>query len=68
MVRNVGLESLNDSVPINEEAVDEILNRVIWRQYDSNGNGGFFPLRDTVIDQRDVELWYQANAYVIEND
>jgi hypothetical protein len=44
--------------------VDEILERVIGRTYRPDGRGGFFPLRYAEKDQREVELWYQLNAYV----
>jgi hypothetical protein len=38
------------------------------RQYDSDGsNGGLFPLKDPMEDQRHVEVWYQMMAYLSEN-
>lgn len=49
-----------------EEAVSRILDRVIWRQYRPDGHGGLFPLRNPQNDQRKVELWYQLNAYLLE--
>ncbi len=50
------------------EQVDETCDRVIWRTYTRNGRGGLFPLRRAASDQRDVEIWYQLNAYILEND
>ena len=50
-----------------EEAIGEILNRVIWRTYEPSGKGGLFPLNHPDRDQRKVELWYQLNAYLLEN-
>lgn len=50
-----------------EEVVADILDRIIWRSYDPDGTGGLFPLKDPREDQRDVELWYQLNAYLIEH-
>lgn len=50
-----------------EEEIAKILNRVIWRTYSSDGDGGLFPLRRPSKDQRKVELWYQLNAYLLEN-
>jgi hypothetical protein len=44
--------------------VEEALDRVIWRQYAPDGHGGLFPLSDAHEDQRKVELWYQASAYL----
>ena len=49
-----------------QEEIDSTLNRVIWRQYEPDGHGGLFPLRSSARDQRDVELWYQLNAYLVE--
>lgn len=70
MLRNLGLDHFNDAVfgPKHEKIVDEAMDRVIWRRYSRDGDGGLFPLRDSVKDQRKVELWYQLNAYIIEND
>jgi hypothetical protein len=45
----------------------DTLERVIWRTYKRNGSGGLFPLHRPQHDQRKVELWYQLNAYVMEN-
>lgn len=36
------------------------------RKYDGNGLGGLFPLEYPCQDQREVELWYQASAYLLE--
>jgi hypothetical protein len=46
--------------------VDEILENFIWRTYESDGQGGFFPLRFPNVDQRQLEIWYQMQAYAIE--
>lgn len=48
--------------------VDEIVDRVIWRTYSPSGHGGLFPLRYPDQDQREVEIWYQANAYLLERE
>ena len=45
--------------------VDEALERVIHRTYRRNGLGGLFPLQRAARDQREVELWYQMNAYLL---
>jgi hypothetical protein len=46
--------------------VMEIVNMIMNRAYDYNGYPGLFPLRKPQMDQRKVEIWYQANAYFIE--
>lgn len=49
-----------------EEVIAETLDRIIWRNYSPDGHGGLFPLRNPHEDQRKVELWYQLNAYLLE--
>jgi len=46
--------------------INDILNRFIWRLYDSHGFGGLFPLSHTIHDQRKVEIWYQFCEYLEE--
>jgi hypothetical protein len=68
LMENLGLEDYNDTANIPEQEVDNILKDVIWRTYKRNGRGGLFPLKRAVEDQRNVELWYQLNTYILEND
>lgn len=49
------------------EEIDTILDCVIYRSYSYNGKGGLFPLREPQRDQREVELWYQMAAYLLEH-
>lgn len=48
--------------------VDDITRRVLNRAYDYSGYGGMFPLRNPDQDQRKVEIWYQANNYILEQE
>lgn len=65
----LGLDIYADNRQIPHDEVDDILDTVIWRRYRSDGHGGLFPLKKTPLqDQRDVELWYQLNAYLLELD
>ena len=66
LVDNVGLTKYNDTYQHQDQEVNDILDRIIWRTYNSDGQGGLFPLQSPSGDQRDVELWYQLNAYVLE--
>jgi hypothetical protein len=66
MIDNLGLLDCTDAHPPDEAIVDHILNKVINRDYSPDGAGGLFPLQRTSEDQRRVELWYQANAYLLE--
>jgi len=51
-----------------ESYVEQVLNAVIWRQYGFDGQGGLFPLEAPRTDQREVEIWYQLNAYLMEHE
>lgn len=71
LIENLGLEEMNDrtyrSAPdVAERIICETANRVIWRTYSPDGRGGLFPLDHPEHDQRDVEIWYQLNAYLLE--
>lgn len=72
MMENMGLDKYDDNAMLaGAQAaylrVVETVNMVMRRRYDYNGYPGMFPLRKPVMDQRKVEIWYQANAYFIEN-
>ncbi len=62
---------LMDNLGIKEGCTNsEIRMRVttfISRHYKSNGDGGLFPLKNPEKDQRRIEIWWQMNAYVMEN-
>ena len=67
MMENIGLRKYHDDVRRYPQGrIDDILHTVIFRQYNSSGLGGFFPLQVPFQDQRNVELWYQLSAYVVE--
>lgn len=67
MLENLGLADFTDSSNYDEQDVDDILDNVIWRTYEPDGRGGLFPLYNAEEDQRDVEIWYQLSAYLLEN-
>jgi hypothetical protein len=67
LLKNLRLHKKSD--PLTDEKlhhVDDILDAVIWRTYERDGRGGFFPLNHPEDDQTKVEIWYQMNTYVIE--
>lgn len=70
LLRNIGLDKCNDAYLVNQSQlleVDHILDIVIWRQYDWSGHGGLFPLkREPRVHQKDVEIWYQMSAYLLQ--
>lgn len=67
LLSNLELDQYNDAMPFPEARVDYILENLILRTYKPNGRGGLFPLTSRRCpDQRDVELFYQLQAYVLE--
>ena len=66
LMNNLGLRGYSDRHEIPTEDVEEILTRVMFRQYGPDGRGGFFPLRHPERDQRGLELWTQLGDYVRE--
>lgn len=71
LLENLGITPACADAHFNNEIADKVgeaLDRVIWRTFRYNGQGGLFPLRHPDKDQRKVELWYQLNAYLLERD
>lgn len=69
MIDNLGLGTFTDTFFFDNDgqfAVEEVLNTLLERTYESNGRGGLFPLANPRIDQRDIECWYQMNHYATE--
>ena len=65
---NLGLDKMTDPLSTRKaRKVDDILETLIWRTYDADGTGGFFPLAWPQDDQTKIEVWYQMHSYVIEN-
>jgi hypothetical protein len=49
--------------------INERLDRLVFRTYSYDGSyGGLFPLKHPDRDQRDVEIYYQMCAYLLEID
>jgi len=69
-IENLGLEAFTDARynARAEQHVQNVLDAIIWRLYSHDGAGGLFPLRNPPHDQREVELWYQLNAYLVEHE
>lgn len=42
------------------------LNDLLERRYAENGDGGLFPLRRPITNQREIEIWYQMMYYIEE--
>lgn len=71
MLDNLGLMMFSDDCYAERGGVhfvDQIIDRFLEREYDWDGEGGLFPLRNSQEDQRRVEIWYQMNAYLTEKE
>jgi hypothetical protein len=67
LLKNLRLTKMSDPLTNGKvERINDILDAVIWRTYEPNGRGGFFPLKYSTEDQTKIEIWYQMNKYVIE--
>lgn len=74
MASNMGLEDCSDETigeALTPSAIVEFVKKrcenVVYRRYKRSGKDGLFPLKHSKKDQRAVEIWYQMNAYLIEN-
>lgn len=68
LIETLDLEQYNDAYydKMAERKIDAAMNNVIWRTYSPSGKGGLFPLNHPDRDQREVEIWYQLSAYLME--
>lgn len=69
---NLGLSEFDDRCFEYESGdiygkIDRILDKFIQREYERDGSGGIFPLKNPKNDQRKVEIWYQMHAWLGEN-
>lgn len=62
------LESGSDKTAyrLYKNSVIDIVYKWLDRDYSADGRGGLFPMKNSLKDQRFVELWYQMNGYFIE--
>lgn len=58
MITNLGLGSMINS-RFDRQYVDDVLNRFLDREYEPDGRGGLFYVRNCNRDLRDVEIWVQ---------
>ena len=67
LLDNIDLVRCNDRADVDPREIAEIVQTVIWRTYDRNGQGGLFPLKRPRRDQRKAELWFQMSDYLMSN-
>lgn len=63
MVASLGLNSMVDD-RYDPYYVDKVLDRFHRREYERDGKGGLFTIRNCDYDLRDVEIWYQLNWFL----
>ena len=63
MIVSLGLGSMLDD-RYDSEVVDEILCTFINRQYEPDGRGGLFTIKNCEKDLRDMEIWHQLCWYL----
>ena len=66
MVDSMGLLDMHDD-RFHGETVNATLDRMIRREYASNGRGGLFTVREPREDMRNVEIWYQMMWWLTDN-
>lgn len=63
MITNMGLGSMSDE-NFNEWLVNDIVTRFLEREYEPDGRGGLFRVKDWNRDMRTAEIWHQLMAYI----
>jgi hypothetical protein len=67
-LENLGISEQHDSSIGLVTLVTEVIDNLIWRTYEPNGQGGLFPLEDPSQDQRNVEIWHQFCEYLVDKN
>lgn len=63
MITNLGLGSMSDN-NYDKRFVASVLKRFLNRDYEPNGRGGLFYVRNCEYDLRDIEIWVQLCWYL----
>lgn len=63
MIVNLGLGAMSDS-RFDLRKVERAVTRLLERDYDQDGSGGLFTVRDCTADLRNVEIWIQLCWYL----
>lgn len=65
MIANMGIDM--DNKEYDEPYVNNCINRMMERQYNSDGsNGGLFIVQNPRKNLRNIDIWYQMNLYLNE--
>ena len=63
MIHNLGLSPMRDA-SFDVNYVDDVIARLLNRDYEPDGRGGLFTVRNCAYDMRDVEIWCQLSWYL----
>lgn len=63
MINNLGLSGMTDA-NFDRKYVKFCISRFLDRNYDPDGRGGLFRIRNCDIDLRNVEIWHQLCWYL----
>jgi hypothetical protein len=63
MVVNLGLGPMADG-RYERQAVDDAINRFLDREYEPDGRGGLFRVRNSDVDMRNIEIWHQLCCFL----
>lgn len=71
LLSNAGLSGFTNSIfesdPNARNEAEAIIKDIVYHRYGFDGEGGLFPLKHPVYDQRATELLTQMNNYLAEN-
>ena len=63
MIVNLGLGSMYDS-RFDKQYVEDVVTRFLDRDYDPDGKGGLFTIRNCERDVRTMEIWHQLTYFL----
>ena len=63
MITNLGLGSVKDE-RYDARVVDIAIKRLLNREYEPDGEGGLFRVKNCDVDMRSIEIWRQLSRYV----
>lgn len=63
MITNLGLGGMDDK-KYDPRKVDEVMERFLRREYEPDGAGGLFKVRNCEDDLRDLEIQYQLYRFI----
>lgn len=63
MVKSLGLNGMYDTA-FDERLVEDVICTFLNRDYEADGHGGLFTVRDCYYDMRDIEINIQRNLYL----